>query len=171
MQLQSAVTVQEGHMIRSCLWCLSEHVSMATFLESAARLLNSVSGGKLFSKYKKMSDAGSPNVYIFPQTIVDHCGNTHLDKNYSPLELLQSILLHPHAVESVGHTLVTSVYYYKATTGAQHEFLIFRVQNSRLVNFIKLDRCPEIEPVTPPKSIFASQENGVAYKQSAYVTL
>lgn len=130
--------------------------SMVTFLKSVARLLRTIASGKMLSE-KQETDMllESPNTFVFPLSLIDKGKSEGVNKSYTPHELSLSILNDSHAVDSIGHIIVQTMSYYKNKVGAQHEFLVFEVQHTQqgLVNYIKLDRCPESEPDEPPGSL------------------
>ncbi|CAE6426914.1 unnamed protein product [Rhizoctonia solani] len=101
--------------------------------------------------------AVSPNQFVFPLALVTK-DTTYPERQrpYSPKELLDHILKDPYAVDSVGNIHVTGVSYHKLVEGAQHEYLVIRVQHNQLelANYLKLDRCPQEGQAlaNPPKS-------------------
>ncbi|KAG8743745.1 hypothetical protein FRC10_011465 [Ceratobasidium sp. 414] len=120
---------------------------MSSIFKSVIKLLRNVTGSKV-----NQETPMHPNVFVFPRSLARRAG---FDQLHTPDDLLYAILRNPHAVDSVGTVMVPKVFYYKARTGAQHEFLILKVTNSSgtLVNYIKVDRCPVKELRSPPNSL------------------
>ncbi|QRV99722.1 ubiquitin carboxyl-terminal hydrolase [Ceratobasidium sp. AG-Ba] len=114
---------------------------------------------KLFITFKMNPDvsigAAEPfNEYFFPGHLINKSEPIAPPESHSPHWLLARMADNTRARESVGSISITEISYYKDKEAAQHEFLVFRIEDSRrpLANYIKIDRHPPKgkEQNTPP---------------------
>ncbi|KAG9097887.1 hypothetical protein FS749_005176 [Ceratobasidium sp. UAMH 11750] len=110
------------------------------------------------SGLRNESNMQSPNVFIFPPSVVDKCRDVAgISRSYAPDELMKMIAENATAVDHVGKIVVTQVYYFKEKSGAEHEFLVFQVEDTihGFTNYLKVDRCPKPEEALdkPPEHL------------------
>ncbi|QRV99720.1 hypothetical protein RhiJN_27739 [Ceratobasidium sp. AG-Ba] len=102
---------------------------------------------KLFFTAKTNPDvfigAAEPfNEYFFPGHLINKSEPIAPPESHSPHWLLVHIADNPRARDSVGSISITEISYYKDKKMAQHEFLVFRIEDSHrpLANYIRIDR-------------------------------
>lgn len=134
---------------------------MVSLFKAAARFIKTLATGRMSSQTGTGGEPNTPNIFLFPESLFERDADKRgVDKSYRPDELLSDILGHPRAVENVGKIFVTHAYYRKVKTRAQHEFLIFKLETAdgSWVNYIKVDRAPDVEPDTPPSSVKGGEQ-------------
>ncbi|KAG9102264.1 hypothetical protein FS749_009604 [Ceratobasidium sp. UAMH 11750] len=91
--------------------------------------------------------SGSPSRYIFmPLPSVNHCSSERADN------LKVQLLADPDSIAYIGNIYVQSASFYKCTSEAQHEFLAFRICDTKSPRrtVLILDRVPHWEVLRPP---------------------
>ncbi|KAG8794463.1 hypothetical protein FRC12_024242 [Ceratobasidium sp. 428] len=142
---------------------------MTTLFKSVSRLWRAMA-----TRSRSFGTAGeatikSPNILILPSYVVGGRTQASFAKPYSPDDLMDLILGDANAVDSIGTIFVTQIYYYKEDSEAQHEYLVFKVEDSgrRFINYLKLDRTPDNNNNTRPPSPSSHNPNTSTPKQDA----
>lgn len=148
---------------------------MTSILRSVSRLLKAMATSGVPPSKTGSPYVESPNVFIFPPHLVDKTNVEGLPKPYIPGELLGSIMENANAVDYIGNIFVVEIRYYKESAGAQHEYLVVRVEDAshRYVNYLKTDRCPRPGEVLnqPPKMMDSGDSAPAAIQNTVYVLL
>ncbi|KAG8735905.1 hypothetical protein FRC10_010017 [Ceratobasidium sp. 414] len=118
---------------------------MVSVVKSALRKLKLIFTSGMSSSGLTETPAEPPNIFAFLPFLVDKCHVESVPKSYTPDELLELIMKHPNAVDSVGTIYVTEIQYWKEKSGPQHEYLVFEIQdtNHQFINYMRVDRFPD----------------------------